>query len=119
MIARATPVPPPDQISFIHETEVNLGEERVIQALGSSTKRQDMNRIQYGVRYPTAITEALIGITYPGSKVKRPRLDNIILKVNTGASVSLAHLDYLTDIRDCRLQGLPPVQLNGIGATPA
>ena len=74
-----------------------------------------MNRIQYGVRYPTAITEALIGITYPGHKEKRSRLDNVILKVDTGASVSLAHSDYLTDIRNCRLQGLPPVRLNGIG----
>ena len=73
-----------------------------------------MNRIQFGIKYPTAITEALISITYPGSKVERPQVNNIILKVGTGASVSLAHSDYLT-IRDCRLQGLPPVRLNGIG----
>jgi hypothetical protein len=37
------------------------------------------------------------------------------LKVDTGASVSLAHPDYLTDIKDCRFLGMHPVRLNGIG----
>ena len=42
-------------------------------------------------------------------------ISNIILKVDSGASVSLSHAEYLTDAKHCKLHGLPPVCLNDIG----
>jgi hypothetical protein len=81
-----------------------------------TTKQQDENKLQFGVKFPCAITEALISIKI-AIKGKYGRINDIILKVDSGASVSLSlsRLDYLTDIKNCKLHGFPPVRPNGIG----
>ena len=69
------------------------------------------NKVTFGVKFPSAITEAIISIkTTTGALI-----NDIIVKVDSGASVSLAHPEYLTDIKHCKLHGLSPVRLNGIG----
>jgi hypothetical protein len=86
-----------------------LSKDRIIQAPGRKTDLQ-----HFGVKYPSAINEATITIYTKVEGVKTSK-SGIIMKVDSGASVSLAHPDFLTDIKDCKIQGLPPVRLNGIG----
>ena len=69
---------------------------------------------QHGVRFPSAITEAL-ATANTGTHYDTAKTHSIIIKIDTGASVSLAHSDYLTEIGDSRLQQLPHVRLNDIG----
>ena len=54
-----------------------------------------------------AICQALL--TVPGCK------EPVLGKLDTCAAVSIAHEEYLTDIRPCRKYGRHPVRLKGIG----
>ena len=90
-----------------------MSEERIIQGQGATTQKQKLNLTQHGVRFPSAITEALATAT-TGNAQSTAKLHSLIIKIDTGASVSLSHPDYLTDIGDSRLQQLPHMRLNGI-----
>ena len=93
--------------------DVQLLIGKIFRNLGAqiSSAKIERNKILFGVNYPSAITEALITVkTTSGAYI-----NNIILKVDSGASVSLSHSEYLTDIKNCKLHNLSPVRLNGIG----
>ena len=68
----------------------------------------------YGVKYPNAIAEAIIKVKSIDKGIIR-NIEGIIIKVDSGASVSLAHPQYLTGITNCKTYDMAPVRLNGIG----
>jgi transposase InsO family protein len=76
-----------------------------------TTSKVDRNKRLFGVNFPSAIAEALMTIRTASGQI----IKDILLKVDSGASVSLAHSDYLTDMKHCKQHGMPPVRLNGIG----
>ena len=102
------------QINALKEVNLHIDEARiVIKHREISLEEQHFNILHYGVRYPSAISEAIISIK------TQHDTRSIILKVDSGASVSLAHSDYLTDIGNCINRGMPPVRLSGIGGRTA
>ena len=108
------PYPFLDQIIALREVNLLLSSDKVFQDRVATPKKQRMNKSLFGVKFPSAIAEALLNIKTTPNGI-RSNLNNVLVKIDTGASVSLAHPDYLTGIKDCRLQGLAPVRLNGIG----
>ena len=70
--------------------------------------------VNHGVNFPSAISEAIVTISTL-SKLNRVDTRDVIVKVDSGASVSLAHPDFLTEISNCTTQGMAPVRLSGIG----
>ena len=96
---------------------MHLTISRILKEREISIEEQHHNEVHFGVRYPSAISEAIIKIASPRPIISTqgPATETILLKVDSGASVSLAHSDYLSNIGCCKLQGLPPVRLSGIG----
>ena len=95
----------------LKEVNLHIDEARIIlRHREISIEEQNFNILNAGVRYPSAISEAIITIITQDLDTR-----TAILKVDSGASVSLSHSDYLTDIGNCITKGMPPVRLSGIG----
>ena len=68
------------------------------------------------MRFPSAISEAIATISTPNATGGiGTNTQSILLKVDSGASVSLAHPDHLSHIQDCAVHNLQPVRFSGIG----
>jgi hypothetical protein len=109
------PHPCLSHIAKLKEINIHIDEARIIQQeRGISQEEQDFNIVNHGVNFPSAISEAIITIS---TLSKKGRVDtkDIILKVDSGASVSLAHPEFLTNVGNCITQGMAPVRLSGIG----
>lgn len=102
------------QIGALKPIFLHIDVARIIQDRGISAEEQNFNKAQFGVRFPSAISEAIIKVALR-DKDKRAATTDAILKVDSGASVSLAHPDLLTDVGNCTKANLPPVILSGIG----
>jgi hypothetical protein len=104
---------PEIEIDF-KKTYLLLNQFDIIRERGATTAKQTRNIKEFGVKYPSAITEAIATVKTTTIH-HNPKLSKVTMKIDTGASVSLAHSQFLSEIKDSRSYNLPPVRLNGIG----
>ena len=95
--------------------QVFINPKKVFQCRVVGKEEQAHNLKRHGVRFPAAVTEAKATILV--EREGAIATTNIIMKVDSGSSVTLSHPSYLVRIKTCKECCLLPVMLDGIGGS--